>query len=47
MAALAKADIRCLLELLNDELRQSGTVGDVFLVGGARLESTAIGSMTR
>lgn len=35
MAALAKADIRRLLELLNDELRQSGTVGEVFLVGGA------------
>jgi hypothetical protein len=35
MAALAKADIHRLLELLNDELRQSGTVGEVFLVGGA------------
>ena len=35
MSALAKADIRRLLELLNDELRQSGTVGEVFLVGGA------------
>jgi hypothetical protein len=35
MAALAKADIRRLLELLSDELRQSGTVGEVFLVGGA------------
>ena len=35
MAALAKAGIRRLLELLNDELRQSGTVGEVFLVGGA------------
>jgi hypothetical protein len=35
MAALAKADIRRLLELLNDELRRSGTVGEVFLVGGA------------
>lgn len=35
MAALAKADIRRLFELLNDELRQSGTVGEVFLVGGA------------
>ena len=35
MAALAKADIRRLFELLNDELRQSGTMGEVFLVGGA------------
>jgi len=35
MTALAKADIRRLLELLNDELRRSGTVGEVFLVGGA------------
>jgi len=35
VAALAKADIRRLFELLNDELRQSGTVGEVFLVGGA------------
>ncbi len=35
MVALAKADIRRLFELLNDELRQSGTLGEVFLVGGA------------
>ena len=35
MSALRKADIRRLLELLNDELRQVDTVGEVFLVGGA------------
>jgi hypothetical protein len=35
MAALAKADIRRLLELLNEELRRSGTLGEVFLAGGA------------
>ena len=35
MTALSKADIRRLLELLNEELRQAGTVGEVFLVGGA------------
>lgn len=35
MTALAKADIRRLLDLLNDELRRSGTVGELFLVGGA------------
>lgn len=34
-APLAKADIRRLFELLNDELRNAGTVGEVFLVGGA------------
>ena len=35
MAPLDKADIRRLLELLNDELRQANTVGEIFLVGGA------------
>ena len=35
MTALSKADIRRLLELLNEELRQAGTVGEVLLVGGA------------
>ncbi len=34
-AALGKADIRRLFGLLNDELRQADTVGEVFLVGGA------------
>jgi len=34
-ALLAKADIHRLFELLNDELRNAGTVGEVFLVGGA------------
>ncbi len=37
MAALREADIRRLFELLNDELRQTDTVGEVFLVGGAVL----------
>lgn len=35
MTALGKADIRRLLDLLNAELRRSGTVGELFLVGGA------------
>ena len=35
VAALAQSDIRRLFELLNAELRQSGTMGEVFLVGGA------------
>lgn len=35
MMALSQADIRRLFELLNDELRQTDTVGEVFLVGGA------------
>jgi len=35
MAALSRADIRRLFELLNDELRQTDTFGEVFLVGGA------------
>lgn len=33
--SLGKSDIRRLFELLNDELRQADTVGEVFLVGGA------------
>ena len=37
MAPLAKRDIRRLFELLNAELRRTGTVGEVFLVGGAVL----------
>ena len=37
MATLSKADIRRLFELLNDELRQIDTFGEVFLVGGAVL----------
>ncbi|HJS91098.1 MAG TPA: hypothetical protein VJ738_14130 [Steroidobacteraceae bacterium] len=35
MSQLSKADIRRLLELLNHELREIGTTGEVFLVGGA------------
>ena len=35
MPALAQADIRRLFELLNDELRESGTSGELYLVGGA------------
>jgi hypothetical protein len=37
MPPLTQADIRRLLELLNDELRQSGTQGEVYVVGGAVL----------
>ena len=37
MTALSEADIRRLFELLNDELRQIDTLGEVFLVGGAVL----------
>jgi len=32
---LTRADIRRLFELLNEELRAAGTVGELFLVGGA------------
>jgi len=35
MPALAQADIRRLFELLNEELRQSATHGELYLVGGA------------
>ncbi|MHB1871463.1 MAG: hypothetical protein ACYCT1_11510 [Steroidobacteraceae bacterium] len=35
MSALSQADIRRLFELLNVELRQTDTVGELFLVGGA------------
>jgi hypothetical protein len=35
MAALTERDIRRLFGLLNDELRRSGTVGELFVVGGA------------
>lgn len=35
MPALAQGDIRRLLELLNEELRHSGTRGELYLVGGA------------
>ena len=35
MAALSKADLRRLFELLNHELRQADIFGEVFLVGGA------------
>jgi hypothetical protein len=35
MAALGDRDIRRLLGLLNDELRGSGTEGELFMVGGA------------
>ena len=35
MPPLTKADIRRLFELLNTELRQSGTRGELYLVGGA------------
>lgn len=35
MSPLTRADIRRLLELLNAELGESGTQGEVYLVGGA------------
>jgi hypothetical protein len=35
MSPLGQADIRRLFELLNDELRQSGVSGELYLVGGA------------
>jgi hypothetical protein len=35
MPALTQADIRRLFDLLNEELRNSATTGEVFLVGGA------------
>lgn len=35
MAALAEREIRRLFALLNDELRETGTEGELFLVGGA------------
>lgn len=37
MAPLTRTDIRRLFELLNEELRQTGTMGEAFLVGGAVL----------
>lgn len=35
MQPLTRADIRRLLEMLNEDLRQTGTQGEIFLVGGA------------
>jgi len=35
VAALAQEDIQRLFKLLNEELRQSGTCGELYLVGGA------------
>jgi hypothetical protein len=35
MPALTQSDIRRLLQLLNEELRKSGTHGELYLVGGA------------
>jgi hypothetical protein len=35
MPALTQAEIRRLFELLNEELRQSGVSGELYLVGGA------------
>lgn len=35
MQPLTRADIRRLLEMLNEDLRQSGTQAEIFLVGGA------------
>ena len=35
MAPLTQADLRRLFDLLNEELRDSGTEAELFLVGGA------------
>jgi hypothetical protein len=35
MSALSAADIRHLFELLNTELEKTGTIGELYLVGGA------------